>query len=154
MKENVASIVSKALSPKIADMGYELYEVEYSKKQNGMNLTLFITKGEESITLADCEKVHKMADLELDVLNPTNDAPYYLNVSSVGLDKPLRTDKDFVRAMGKAVEIKLFTPFMSKKEYEGNLSSFDEENITIESDGTTAVLPRKNVALCKFHIDF
>lgn len=135
-------------------MGYELYEVEYSKKQNGMNLTLFITKGEESITLADCEKVHKMADLELDVLNPTNDAPYYLNVSSVGLDKPLRTDKDFVRAMGKEVEIKLFTPFMSKKEYEGNLSSFDEENITIESDGTTAVLPRKNVALCKFHIDF
>ena len=154
MKDNIASIVSKALSQKIADMGYELYEVDYSKKQNGMNLTLFITKGSESVTIDDCEKVHRMADVELDAINPTADAPYYLNVSSVGLDKPLKTSKDYARGLSKELEIKLFTPHLGKKEYVGTLSSFDEENITLSNDGSTLVLPRKNVALCKFHIDF
>lgn len=154
MKESISTIVYNALASKIQELGYELYEVEYVKKQNGMNLTLFITNGSEPITLQDCEKVHRFVDPLLDALNPTADASYYLNVSSVGLDKPIKSDKDFNRAIGKEVEIKLFAPVDGKKSFRGIITSFDEDCVVLSCEQKQITLSRKNIGSCKFYIEF
>lgn len=124
MKENIATLAEKALVNEVANLGFELYEVDYSKKQNGMNLTLFITKQDGEVSIEDCVKVHRMADKLLEELNPTKDEHYILNVSSLGLDKLLRSDKDFERAVGKKVEITLFKPVLDTKSLAGKSCKF------------------------------
>ena len=76
---NIAESVQEYLSDMVKDLGYELVEVEYVKKQNGMNLTLFIDS-KNGINLEDCETVHLKADVMLDELDPTNGAPYTCNI--------------------------------------------------------------------------
>ena len=79
----ISELCTEKLKPEIEKLGYKLVEVEYAKKFDGMNLTLFIDC-EKGIGLDDCEKVHKFADKMLDELDPTSDTPYTLNVSSLG----------------------------------------------------------------------
>jgi len=154
MKGKVASIVENELTGIISDLGYELYEVEYQKKQNGMNLTLLITsKNGEPITIKDCELVHRTVDPILDEINPTNDESYYLNVSSVGLDRPIKSDKDFNRATNQEVEIKLFSQVEGIKELDGKIVSFDENVVLLQTNTNSQIqLNRNNIALCKLKI--
>lgn len=152
MQGKTATMVEQGLKDVIANLGFELYEVEYAKKQNGMNLTLFITKKDAPVTINDCELVHRMVDPILDELNPTNNASYYLNVSSVGLDRPLKTDKDFARCTGKSVIVKLFSG--AEKEIIGTIKSFDSTTLTLETELGEKVILRQNISLCKQNIDF
>jgi len=131
----------------------ELVEVEYAKKQNGMNLTLYIDKP-SGITLDDCESVHRYVDPLLDELNPTGDSPYTLNVSSCGLDWKLVTDSDFKRVVGQEIDVSLFAKLNGKKEYIGILKSFDAQNIVIEEDGIEFVLPRNKISKATKYLDF
>ena len=89
-------IVKEKICPIISELGYEVVDVEYSKKVDGMNLTFYIDSP-NGITLDDCERVHKAIDGPLDELDPTGDATYILNVSSCGLDRPIKTDSDLKR---------------------------------------------------------
>lgn len=153
MQGKVASVVENALKDVINNLGFELYEVEYVKKQNGMNLTLFITNSSKPVTIDDCELVHRTVDPILDELNPTNDASYYLNVSSVGLDRPLKSDKDFARCTNKQVIVKLYSG--QQKELLGTIKSFtDKELVLTLQDGTETSISRQNIALCKQNITF
>ena len=120
MAGKVVTIVEEKLEPIVTELGYELCEVEYAKKPNGMNLTIFISHP-DGIKIEDCEKVHRTIDPILDEIDPTNGAPYTLNVSSLGLDRPIKTDKDFLRNIGKMVTIKLFANKNGKKEFVGKL---------------------------------
>lgn len=151
MQGKTASIVEENLQQVISELGYELYEVEYAKKQNGMNLTLFITSPKGPITIKDCELVHRTVDPILDELDPTNGAGYYLNVSSVGLDKPIKTDKDFKRCLNTEIYIKLFVQTdNNKKEIIGILKSFDEKQIKVEvEEKASIIILRQNIAVCK-----
>lgn len=152
---NIAKIVEEKLSSIIDEMGYNLYEVEYIKKQNGMNLTLFIQNKSGQITLQDCEKVHRAVDPILDEINPTDDEPYYLNVSSIGLDKPLTSSKDYERCLNKMIEIKFFVPQENKKKILiAKLNSYDSNNLYVEEDGNEKTIPLKDIAVCKLHIEF
>lgn len=150
-KETIASKVSQALQPIISKLGYELVKVDYSKKVDGFNMTIYIDKP-EGITLSDCEKVHKAIDAPLDELDPT-DGSYTLNVSSCGLDWPIKTDGDFQRNLGNVLDISLFSPIESKKNYTGTLVEFDNESITIEDKNQTK-LPRAIIAKAVRHIEF
>ena len=150
---NIAENVQEYLSDMVKDLGYELVEVEYVKKQNGMNLTLFIDS-KNGINIEDCEAVHLKADVMLDELDPTNGSPYTLNVSSLGLDRPIKTDKDFLRNIGKMVTIKLFANKNGKKEFVGKLVEKVEDVITIEVDGQPVKFNKSEVALCQLYIIF
>ena len=152
MQGKTASVVENALKDVIANLGFELYEVEYAKKQNGMNLTLFITNKNNPVTINDCELVHRTVDPILDELNPTNDAGYYLNVSSVGLDRPLKTDKDFNRCLGVEVVVKLYAG--KEKEFIGDIKSFTDAELTLETKNGEVSVARSNIALCKQNISF
>ena len=79
----VLDIVEEKINPIIEKLGYEVVEVEYGKKVDGMNMTFYIDK-KGGITLDDCEIVHKAIDAPLDEINPTGDEKYILNISSCG----------------------------------------------------------------------
>jgi len=149
----VSEIVYDNLKSIIDGLGYELYEVSYEKKLKDMNLTIFIDK-ENGIDINDCVKVHETINPILDELNPTNDEPYILNVSSLGLDRPLKSTKDFSRNLDKIIEVTLFTKLNDEKFYEGKLLNVDEENIEVELEKSIIKINRKAIAKAVLKIEF
>ncbi len=153
MASKVKTICEEKVVPVIESLGYEVVEVEYIKKNDGMNLTFYIDC-DAGVKIEDCEKVSKAIDNLLDELNPTDDQPYILNVSSPGIDRSLKNERDFKRNLGKMIEIVLFVKENGKKNFEGKLSSYDEERVEIEYLGEKKQFSRKQIAIIKPVIDF
>lgn len=150
---SVKEIVFVAMEPIVKELGFELVEVEYLKKQNGMNLTLFIDSP-NGVDMDGLEKVHRTVDAKLDELDPTNGASYILNCSSLGLDRPLKTEKDLARNVGQMIELSLYAKYNGKKEFIGELVSFSEENIIIKENDKTVEIPRETISKIKKYIKF
>lgn len=144
--------IFELLEPTVKNLGYELYEVEFQKEYDNWVLTLFIDK-EGGIDLDDCERVSNAVDPILDEADPIEQA-YYLSVSSIGTDRPLKKDKDFQRNIGKKLDVRLYAPMDGKKEFTGELISFDAESFTVKTDKIEKQIARKACALVRPHIDF
>ena len=134
-KKSVSELVEELCSPIVENLGYELVEVKYAKGRNGMELTLFIYS-KQGITLEDCEKVSTAVDEPVDELNPTNDVAYILNVSSPGIDRPIKNQRDFEKNLGKEIEVTLFAKDKEtgQKVFKGILQSFNETKFTIKNE--------------------
>lgn len=145
---NVISIVKKAADDVLAKLGYELVDVEYDKQYGQMTLTVFIYK-EGGVTLDDCETVSRQLDPVLDQLDPTNGEPYVFNVSSPGLDRPFKTQRDFERNYGEEVEVKLYAPLKGKKLYEGILKEKTQNTFTIEVNGSDITIECSKAAFVR-----
>lgn len=141
----VKDVCEKELTPIIEKMGYELLEVSYQKLADGMNL-IFTIDADTPITIEDCEKVTKAIDPILDELNPTDDKPYILSVSSPGIDRPIKTERDFKRNMGKEVEITLFKKLDGEKKFVGTLESFSQIQVTILQKDKPLTINRELIA--------
>ena len=124
-------------------MGIEIVDVEFSEKDR--SLTIFI-ETPSGVDLDTCEAFHNAIMDPIDEFDPTYDAPYTLNVSSPGLDRPFKTARDYERNLGKEVEVKLYAPIKGKKLLEGILDSFDETTVTIVSGGEQLRLPLNRIA--------
>lgn len=145
--------VDALVRPLVASLGYELDEVEFKKEQGNWVLTLYLD-GENPITLGDCEKVSRAVEPILDEADPIEQA-YYLSVSSIGLDRPLKKDKDFSRNVGKSLDVRLYAPIDKKKEHTGTLLRFDEESFTLKlKNGAEFSIKRKDASSVKPHLDF
>lgn len=145
-KQSVSEKVQETLFPIVENLGYELVETAYKKTQDGMVLTLYIHNA-EGITLDDCEVVSRGVDEALEKLDPTNGETYYLNVSSLGLDRPIKNHKDAQRNIGNEISVKLYAAENGKKEFEGVLTSSCEENLTIKLEtGKEATFDFKKIA--------
>lgn len=145
--------VDALVRPIVASLGYELDEVEFKKEQGNWVLTLYLDS-ENPITLGDCEKVSRAVEPILDEADPIEQA-YYLSVSSIGLDRPLKKDKDFMRNVGKALDVRLYAPIDKKKEYTGTLLRFDEESFTLKlKAGAELSIKRKDASSVKPHLEF
>ena len=140
------------VEPTVTALGYELYEVEYQKEFDNWVLTLYIDHP-DGVSLDDCELVSNAVDPVLDAADPIEQA-YYLSVSSLGIDRPLKTDKDYKRNIGKVMDVKLYAPLNGKKEFSGTLTAFDEETYTIELKSGSETIERTKNALIRPHIDF
>lgn len=136
---NVIQQTKNAVLPTLTELGYELVDVEYEKQYGQMTLTVFIYKP-GGVDLNDCEKVSHALDPILDEVNPTGDQPYTFNVSSPGLDRPFKTQRDFERNYGEEVEVKLYAPIKGKKVYEGVLKEKNETTFTILCDDKEVVI--------------
>ncbi|MDR1905867.1 MAG: ribosome maturation factor RimP [Clostridiales bacterium] len=145
--------IKEFLEPIITSMGYELLEAEYAKKYGDVNLTIFIGN-DAPITLDDCEKVHKAIDEPLDRLDPLDGAGYILNVSSYGIDRPIKTERDFKRAIGKELELALFAPIGGNKKLICILKAYGEESVIVVSAGEEITVPKKNISNAVYHIRF
>jgi len=129
----VSEAVEELVKPIAENFGLEIVEVEYVKKPNGNNLTIFIDKN-GGVTIDDCEAFHRAIDEPLDKLDPTNGVSYILNVSSCGLDRPLKNLKDYLRNVGNKVDVKFYKPFNGQKVLTGKIVDANENILTIEDD--------------------
>ena len=154
MASKVVDRCNQHIVPIIENLGYDVLEVEYAKKVDGMNLTFYIDKP-EGITIDDCETVNNAITDVLDEINVSDDAPYILNVSSAGLDRPIKNEKDFKRNYGKQVEIKLYVPQNGQKQFVGALVGFTVDSYTIKQEnGEEITFDASKVAICSPVLDF
>ena len=147
MSSSVKEIAMKELAPLVEELGFVLVDAEYVKRPNGMNLNLFID-GENGIDLESLEKVHRAVDAKLDELDPTSGAPYTLNCSSLGLDRPITTEYQFNKFLNKDIEIKLYEALkpQNKKVIEGELKMYTQEDVVILANGEEIKINRKQIA--------
>lgn len=137
--------VEKLVKEKIESLGYDLYDVEYSKEGKNYFLRIFIDNP-KGIDLNDCEKVNGGINELLDQADYIKEQ-YFLEVSSPGIERILRKDKHLEQNIGKEVNIKLFKKDENgKKEYQGILKQYNEEKIELEEEIT---IERKNIAQIK-----
>ena len=140
-------------APIAQSVGVEVVEVEFKQGKNP-SLTLFIDK-EGGVDLDACERFHRAIDEPLDSLDPTFGMPYTLNVSSLGVDRPFKTDKDFNSHIGQMVEVKLYNSIRGKKMLDGELISYDGKVITLKVDSKdTYTIDLKNTVKVNEYIDF
>ena len=143
----------KALCDKYAEgLGLTVDSVEFRQGKNPA-LTVYIDKA-GGVSLDDCEKIHNAIFEPLDELDPTFGLPYTLNVSSLGADRPFKTEQDFNSHIGKKVEVKLYAAVKGKKFYEGELVSYDGERIVIKTDKESFSFDLKSVVKVNEYIDF
>ena len=133
----------------LEDTDYELVDVEYVKEGRDWFLRVFADKA-GGIDLDDCQKLSEKLSAKLDAADIIGSA-YILEVSSPGIDRILKKDKDFVREAGKIVDVTLYAPLDGKKFFVGELIGRDEKFLHIKDE---APLPREKVALVRLHIDF
>lgn len=153
MSKKLTESIKTAVEPVVTALGYELVDVEEATLYDQLNITVSIWN-KDGITLEDCEKVHLAIDPVLDELDPTGDKPYVLNVSSPGLDRHFKTQRDFERNIGIEVEVLLYAPIEKSKKHVGELISFDESNVTIKKGDNTMVIDRKAISVVRQNIKF
>ena len=145
--EQITAFLSEIATP----LGIEIVDVECNDRS--ASLTVFI-ETEQGVDLNTCEKFHNAIMEPIDALDPSMGAPYTLNVSSPGLDRPFKTARDFERNLSKEVEVKLFAPLKGKKFLEGTLEEFDDTTITLAMSNERVKLPRNKIAKINKAIKF
>ncbi len=142
------------LSPIMEEHGFELVDVEYVKEGSSWYLRAYIDKP-GGITIDDCETVSRQLSDLLDAEDYIPEA-YILEVSSPGLGRPLKKEKDFARSLGKEVEVRTFRPVADdEKELSGVLTAYDRDTVTIALSGEESItIERTNLALIRLAFDF
>ena len=151
-REAYESKVENYLLPMMEEYRFELVDVEYVKEAGTWYLRAYIDK-EGGISVDDCEVVSRRLSDWLDKEDFIEES-YILEVSSPGLGRPLKKEKDFVRSLGKDVEIRLYRAKDKRKEFPGALKAFDRDTVTIEEDGKEITFERPEIALIRLAFDF
>ncbi len=154
MKKNTAETVFELVQPYAQNIGLEIYDVEFVKEGSSYFLRIYIDKPDGCVSSDDCEKMSRLIDPVLDEADPI-DTSYYLEVSSVGLDRPLKLEKDFLRFMGEKIDVRLFKSLDGMREFVGTLTGYEKGTFTvILASGQTLTLEQKQASLIRPHIDF
>ena len=148
----VAELVHNAISPLFEGIDVRLVDVEYVKKFDDMHLVVYIDK-DTGITIDDCEMVSKMIDPVIEELNPTQDASYCLDVSSYGIDKPLKFDWQFEKYLNQKVSVKLYKKVDNLKEFDAILKGY-KDTYVFDLNGTEVNLEKEVVAYILPYIEF
>ena len=140
------------VQPIVDENHFELVDVEYVKEGANWYLRVYADK-EGGINIDDCVLLSRALEAKLDEEDFIEDA-YILEVSSPGLGRPLKKDKDFERSLGKDIEIKLYRPIEKQKEWEGTLVSYDTESIIVRLEEKEMTIARNDIALVRLALDF
>ncbi len=152
-KEQYEQQTENLLEPIVTGFGFELVDVEYVKEAGTWYLRAYIDKP-GGITVDDCEAVSRKFSDILDEKDYIEDA-YIFEVSSPGLGRPLKKEKDFQRSLGEEVEIRTYRAIEKQKEFTGILKEFDKESVTIAyEDDTIQTFLRSDIALIRLALDF
>ena len=152
-KESYESRVEAYLLPLMEENNFELVDVEYVKEAGTWYLRAYIDK-EGGIAVDDCEVISRKLSDWLDKEDFIDDS-YILEVSSPGLGRPLKKEKDYVRSMGREVEVRLYKAIDRQKEFTGPLSAYDDKTVTLTmEDGSEAVFEKADIALIRLALDF
>ncbi|MEG0805219.1 MAG: ribosome maturation factor RimP [Lachnospiraceae bacterium] len=151
-RESYEQRCEEMLLPLIEKNHFELVDVEYVKEGSNWYLRAYIDK-EGGINVDDCELVSRAFSELLDE-NDFIEGTYILEVSSPGLGRPLKKEKDFIRSMGQEVEIRTYKAINKEKEFYGILTKYDTDTVTIETDNETLTFQRPEIALIRLAFDF
>ena len=136
----------------LEDNGIELVDIIYRREQGGMVLRL-LADTPEGITIAECEALNNYLSELIDKEEVIAEH-FLLEVASPGLDRPLGSDRDFARVMGKELELRMYEPIGGKREHQGKLMGIDKDNIVIEANGISTVVPRLKIAKAVLKLEF
>ena len=152
-RETYEQKTEEILLPIIERNGFELVDVEYVKEGGNWYLRAYIDKP-GGINVDDCEMVSRELSDILDEKDFIDEA-YILEVSSPGLGRPLKKEKDFKRSLGQEVEIRTYRMVDRKKEFTGMLKAYDKDTVTIEmEDGSLKTFEKGDIALIRLAFDF
>ena len=151
-REEYESRTEAFLLPVLAEHNFELWDVEYVKEAGTWYLRAYIDK-EGGIAVDDCEVISRILSDWLDQTDFIEES-YILEVSSPGLGRPLKKERDFERSLGEEVEIRLYKALNKQKEFTGILKAYDKENVTIETAEGELVFNRPDIALIRLAFDF
>lgn len=140
------------VAPIVEKYGFELVDVEYVKEGGNFYLRAYVDKP-GGITVEDCETVSREFSDKLDEADFIDEA-YIMEVSSPGLGRPLKKEKDFKRSMGEEVEIRTYRPINREKEFYGILTAYDENSVTIDCEGEEKIFQKADIALIRLAFDF
>lgn len=141
------------ITPVLEQHQFELVDVEYVREVGVWYLRCYIDK-EGGITVDDCEVISRLLGEWLDKEDFIEDS-YILEVSSPGLGRPLKKEKDFARSIGKDVEIRLYKVIDKQKEFTGTLTSYDADSVTLTmEDGSERTFEKSGIALIRLAFDF
>jgi ribosome maturation factor RimP len=150
---SISEKVSLIAEPLAEELGFFLWDVEYVK-EGGRKVLRITIDSEEGITIDDCEKMHRALDPLLDEADPIEEA-YYLEVSSPGIERELKTDMHIDACEGWDVEVKLYAPIDGSKTFKGKLLTLgDDGEVRIESLGKVLEFPRASVAKLQTYYQF
>ena len=144
MKKSVKETVREAILPTVTELGYRIWEVTYSKIGADYHLEITIDN-DEGININDCEKVHRAIDPIIDELDPI-EGFYYLDVSSPGAERDLRTDEHILFCIGWRVEAKLFSAKDGRKSFIGTLESYEDSTVIIREGEESVSLSRDEIS--------
>jgi len=152
----VTGIVEEMVNPILDDLNLELVDIEYVKEGPNYFLRVFIDK-DNGVDIDECAAVSEKLSEKLDEVDPIPEN-YFLEVSSPGAERPLKKDKDFQKAIGKNVHIKTYEPIDNEKTFEGILTSFDGNVVTVEvkikTRKKTIEIPYEKIAKARLAVIF
>lgn len=151
LSDEIVERVRAIIDPILFQEALELVDIEYRREPKGWVLRLYLDK-EGGITLDDCARVSHEVGRNLDIEDFIQ-APYLLEVSSPGLTRSLKTEKDFIKHLYRHIKVKTFNPVENRRNFRGKLIGFSENKIIIESEGGIFEIPLENVAKANLEID-
>lgn len=157
-KQELIAYVESVALPLTQQMNYELVDVDYVKEGPNWYLKIFADK-EGGFSINDCVDLSRALEAELEKQDPIETA-YILEVSSPGLDRPLKKDKDYARSIGKIVDVKVFQPLEAaegQKSFQATLLAYDPETETAQlelENGTSVQLTKKEMSSIRLAVIF
>jgi len=151
VEKEIVDRVRAMIDPIVLNEGMEVVDIEYRRESPGWVLRLILDK-EGGVTLDDCTRVSQEVGRSLDVEDVIQ-TPYTLEVSSPGLTRPLKTEKDFIKYRHRLVKVKTVDPIQNRRQFKGRLLGVSENGVEIEVDGGIFRIPLVNVAKANLEID-
>jgi len=148
----IEELTRNLVAPAIEKNNFELVDVEYKKEGNNWYLRVYIDK-EGGVSLDDCQIISEYLSEKLDEVDPIENS-YILEVSSPGIDRPLKTQRDFDKFKGSLVEVSLYQPIDKKKKYEGELVGLINDKVVIMDNGERKEFDINDISLVKPVIKF
>ena len=150
-KPSIHQTVAEIIKPVAQEENIELVDVEYKKVGKTWALRIYIDKN-PGVTLDDCQRISRQAEDFIEVHEVITN-PYVLEVSSPGLDRPLKKERDFIRNKGKQVQVKSFSPINGKKQRIGTVQDFKNGALYLRDTDGIQEIPLENIAQAKLTIE-
>ena len=151
-REELFACIQDLIDDYLVEHQIEVVDMAYKRINGEMTLQLFVDTP-NGIRMNECEALNRHVGdaIERENLIETH---YVVEVSSPGLDRPLKTDRDFERNLGKEIELTTYEPIDGRKTHQGRAVGMDKEKIVVESEGISTVIPRNKIAVAKLKIEF
>jgi len=153
MSKKIENTVFELVKPYADQLGFEVIDVEFTARKDADNELIIYIDKPGGVDLDDCENLSRAIDEPMDIADPIPDK-YILCVSSPGIDRPLKNDRDLERSLGQEVDLKLYKKLNGAKEFTGTLECYDAETVTFKIKNETLSVNKSDIALIRLHISF